>query len=101
MQKKAFTLIELLLVVVIIGVVYGLVINSMKRINNKEENLNFETLPSYLESMFQQNHVALVCIDNCHKCALYVDHEKVRDIEPFMRDERTLRFWHYDAKVSL
>jgi prepilin-type N-terminal cleavage/methylation domain-containing protein len=100
MQKKAFTLIELLLVVVIIGVVYGLVINSMKRINNKEENLNFETLPSYLESMFQQNNVALVCIDNCHKCALYVDHEKVREIEPFMRDERTLRFWHYDANLG-
>ena len=100
MQKKAFTLIELLLVVVIIGVVYGLVINSMKRINNKEENLNFQTLPSFLETMFQQNSVAFVCIDNCRKCSLYIDDEKVRDIEPFMKDERTLRFWHYDANLG-
>ena len=100
MQKKAFTLIELLLVVVIIGVVYGLVISSMKRINNKEENLSFATLPTFLETMFQQNSVAFICIDNCRKCAIYIDHEKVKDIEPFMRDERTLRFWHYDVNLG-
>jgi len=100
MQKKAFTLIELLLVVVIIGVVYGLVISSMKRINNKEENLNFQTLPAFLETMFQQNHVAFVCVDNCRKCALYIDGEKLRDVEPFMKDERTLRFWHYDTNLG-
>ena len=100
MQKKAFTLIELLLVVVIIGVIYGLVISSMKRINNKEENLSFKTLPTFLETLFQQNHVAFVCVDNCKKCAVYIDNEKVRDIEPFMRDERTLRFWHYDANLG-
>jgi len=100
MQKKAFTLIELLLVVVIIGVIYGLVINSMQRINDKEANLGFENLPSFLESFYQQNHVSFTCIDNCKKCAVYVDGEKVKDVEPFMKEERVLRFWHFDANYG-
>ena len=100
MQKKAFTLIELLLVVVIIGIIYGLVINSMQRINDKEANLDFKTLPTFLESFYQQNSVAFTCIDNCKKCALYVDGEKLKDIEPFMKEERQLRFWFFDANVG-
>ncbi len=100
MQKKAFTLIELLLVVVIIGVIYGLVINSMQRINDKEASLSFETLPSFLETMYQQNSVAFVCIDNCKECALYVDEEKIKDVDSFMAEERVLRFWRFDANLG-
>lgn len=100
MQKKAFTLIELLLVVVIIGVIYGLVINSMQRINDKEANLGFESLPSFVASFHQNNHVAFTCIDNCKKCALYIDGEKVKDVEPFMKKERVLRFWRFDANIG-
>jgi len=100
MKKKAFTLIELLLVVVIIGVIYGLVINSMQRINDKEANLGFESLPSFLEGFYQQNRVSFTCIDNCKKCAVYVDGEKVKDVEPFMKKERQLHFWYFDANVG-
>ena len=100
MQKKAFTLLELLLVVVIIGVVYGLVISSMKKINNKEARLSFETLPSFLSTFHQQNNVSLVCIDNCRKCALYIDHEEVKEIKPFMKDQRRLNFWRFDANLG-
>ena len=100
MQKKAFTLIELLLVVVIIGVIYGLVINSMQRINDKEASLSFETLPSFLETMYQQNSVAFVCIDNCRECAVYVDGEKVKEVDTFMDEERVLRFWRFDANFG-
>jgi len=100
MQKKAFTLIELLLVVVIIGVIYGLVINSMQRINDKEASLSFETLPSFLETMYQQNSVAFICIDNCQECAVYVDKEKVKEVDSFMKEERDLRFWRFDANFG-
>jgi len=101
MVKKAFTLIELLIVVVIIGVVYGLVISSMKKINDKEAHLGFESLPAYLESMHQENHVAFTCIDNCRSCAVYVDREKVKDVDPFMKDERELRFWRFDVNLGM
>ena len=100
MQKKAFTLIELLLVVVIIGAVYGLVIGSMKEITDKEKHLDFLSLPAFLKQMHQNNHIALTCIDDCRSCALYIDGEKTRDIPPFMRDERTLRFWRFDANLG-
>jgi len=100
MQKKAFTLIELLLVVVIIGVIYGLVINSMQRINDKEASLSFETLPSFLETMYQQNSVAYICVDNCKECAVYVDGEKVKEAKAFMEDERHLRFWRFDVNLG-
>ncbi len=97
MRKTAFTLIELLLVVVIIGVVYSLVIGSMRHINNKESHLDFQSLPAFVKTLYQRNHVAFTCVDNCRSCALYVDGKKVKDVTPFMRDERTLRFWHFDA----
>ena len=97
MQKKAFTLIELLLVVVIIGVIYGLVINSMQRVNDKEASLSFETLPSFLKTMHQQNSVAFVCLDNCQECAVYVDGEILKEVNAFMKEERLLHFWRFDA----
>ena len=97
MRKKAFTLIELLLVVVIIGVIYGLVINSMQRINDKEATLSFETLPTFLKMLHQQNSVAFVCIDNCQECAVYVDGEMEREVNAFMKEERVLHFWRFDA----
>jgi len=100
MLKKGFTLLELLLVVVIIGVVYGLVISSMKKLNDKEARLDFETLPSFLSTFHQQNSVAFICTDNCRKCALYIDKEKVKDIKPFMKEERRLNFWRFDANLG-
>ena len=101
MYKKAFTLIELLIVVVIIGVVYGLVIGSMKKINDKEAHLDFQSLPRFAESFYQRNHVAFVCTDNCRECVLYVDGEPLKKVDAFMRDERHLRFWRYDANTGM
>ena len=101
MYKKAFTLIELLIVVVIIGVVYGLVIGSMKKINDKEAHLGFATLPQFVESFYQRNHVAFVCTDNCRECVLYVDGEPLKKVAAFMRDERQLHFWRYDADTGV
>ncbi len=101
MRRKAFTLIELLLVVVIVGVIYGLVINSMQKINDKEASLSFETLPAFLEMLYQQNSVAFVCIDNCKSCAVYVDGVKVKEVDSFMKEERTLNFWYFDANLGM
>ena len=100
MQKRAFTLIELLLVVVIIGVIYGLVINSMKKINDKESALGFESLPAFMKTFHQRNRVALICTDNCKTCALYLDGEKLKEIDAFMEKERVLRFWSFDANTG-
>jgi len=100
MQKRAFTLIELLLVVVIMGVVYALVVGAMQRINDKEYKLSFLSLASFLEDFHQQNEVSLVCIDNCRHCGLYVDGAKTADVNAFMRDERQLDFWSYDANYG-
>ena len=100
MQKRAFTLLELLLVVVIIGVIYGLVINSMQKVNDKESALGFESLPSFMKSFHQRNRVALICTDNCKACGLYVDGEKVKEVDPFMEEERVLRFWSFNANTG-
>jgi len=100
MGKKAFTLLELLLVVVIIGIVYGLVIGSMKRINDKEAHLGFETLPSFLEEFHHKNRVAFVCTDSCKSCAVYVDGKKVKEVDAFMAEERVLRFWRFDPDLG-
>ncbi len=101
MQKRGFTLLELLLVVVIIGVVYGLVISSMKKLTDKESALGFETLPSFLETFYQQNSVAFICTDNCRNCKLYVDGEALKKMPAFMKDERRLNFWTFDVNLGM
>ena len=101
MNKKAFTLIELLIVVVIIGTIYGLVISSMKKINNKEATLDFETLPVYLQSVQNLNKVSFICLDNCRSCALYEDDIFVKSIDSFMTKGLDLRFWHYDLNDGM
>jgi len=50
--------------------------------------------------MYQQNSVAFVCIDNCKECAVYVDGEKIKEVDTFMEEERVLRFWRFDANFG-
>lgn len=98
MQKKAFTLLELLLVVLIIGIVYGLAVNSIKQYGERTFVLSLETLPEYLKGFHRQNRVTLLCTDACQECRVVVDGAEVKKVDPFI--DGALRAYRFDAALG-
>lgn len=74
-EKKAFTLFELMVVVMIIGIVYALVLGRF----NPKQHLKIVQLDS-LRDILTQKHkdgqrLDLVLYDKCHKSALFINNE--------------------------
>ena len=56
-MKKAFSLIELLIVILIIGIIYTLSIGNFKKIkDSSEKKLTLKTLKEYLQSIERDYH---------------------------------------------
>ena len=68
-MKRAFSLFELLLVVIIISLVYSLVLN---KINNKKR-VNTTNLTNLKSSMLKKNQKLLIVYDKCSKSNLDID----------------------------
>lgn len=98
MMRRGFTLIELMLVVLIIGLVYGLAVNSMKRFDTEDDDVvDLLHVPDYVKSKQHRDHVSLICIDRCRECSLYVDGKAVKEIPPFI-DEKAA-FFRFDQRL--
>jgi len=83
---KAFTLIELIIVVMIISLVGFLVFSEAVKQTKKPEKLEPLTLPSILKKTFGSNQeIEFFCVDDCTKC--YV--AKGDEITPY---EGTINF---------
>ncbi len=95
MAKAAFTLIELLIVIVIMGVVYTLALSNFSKLTNKSETLTLANLKEYLSSLSYEHNAALICFDGCTKCAIYVDGNKTQELDGFVDD--TLKVYRYDS----
>jgi prepilin-type N-terminal cleavage/methylation domain-containing protein len=94
--KKAFSLIELLIVIVIIGVVYTLAITNLKSVSKEKFTPTLSNLKEYLISFLQEDTkaVRLLCLDDCSECSIYRDDEKVKDIESFF--DASIERYRYD-----
>jgi len=80
MMKKAFSLLELMLVVVIVGIVYALALSTMKVPDKKDaEAFSLETLPKYLRDNFKLSDAKIICFEPCGKCSVLVDGEFLED----------------------
>jgi prepilin-type N-terminal cleavage/methylation domain-containing protein len=91
---EAFTLIELIVVVFIIGLIYGVAVNSIERTTEGPAAVNLETLREYMQQQHRQNHLTLICTDRCGICALYADGEKVRELPPFV--DSSAEYYRFD-----
>ena len=85
MLRSAFSLMELMLVVVIIGIVYAMALSSFKAPDTKDlDAVTLLTLPKYLRDNFALQDVKLVCFEPCGKCRLLVDDEwQEKELELF------------------
>ena len=95
MQKNAFTLIELLIVVVIMGLVYTLGINKIQTMTDVKEHLSLSKLKKYLQSIPHKKEVLFLCGDDCHSCKIIVDDANVTRVESFLDD--SVRVYQYDS----
>jgi len=95
LQRKAFTLIELLIVIVIVGVVYTLAISSFDRLKEKESTLTLETLKTYLNDLNHTKSAKILCLEDCNLCDIFVDDIYLKSLEDFLDD--SVKIYRYDS----
>jgi prepilin-type N-terminal cleavage/methylation domain-containing protein len=94
LKKGAFTLIELMVVIVIMGVIYTLGITSFPQRDEEEKHLTLLTLKEYLQGLEFQESAKLLCLDECTSCKILIDGESNTTIESFIDD--SIKVYRYD-----
>ena len=93
-HSKAFTLLELMVVIFIMSIVTAMVFSTLKRKEEKIEVLDPTTLPAELRKAFKgQGDIDLFCINKCQECYVM----KENDISPY---EGEINFGH-EVEVHL
>lgn len=83
-----------MIVVVIMGVVYSLSINSFAKLSDESSRVTLKTLKEYLSDLPRERGAKLLCLDDCSECGVYVDGEKTRALEDFLDDK--VELYRYD-----
>ncbi len=94
MKRSAFTLIELLIVIVIIGVVYTLAISNFSKLIDKGDRVRLDTLKEYLLSLQYKKEARLLCFDDCSECAVYLDGTKTQKMKGLI--DRSVHIYRYE-----
>jgi prepilin-type N-terminal cleavage/methylation domain-containing protein len=95
--KKAFSLIELMIVIVIIGVVYTLAVSNFQNIKDGKTKITMLNLKEYLQNIPHEKSVELLCLDACSSCDVFVDGKKYMDsalFDDFIDD--SVEIYRYD-----
>ena len=93
-MKKAFSLIELMIVIVIMGVIYTLSVQSFSNKSEESKKVTLLNLKEYMQGLEHEKSVKLLCLDDCKSCDLFVDGEKKRVIEDFL--DESIRVYRYE-----
>ncbi|MEA1891988.1 MAG: prepilin-type N-terminal cleavage/methylation domain-containing protein [Campylobacterota bacterium] len=95
-MKKAFSLIELLIVILIIGIVYTLSVGNFKKMTDESKALSLGNIKEYLQTLAYEKNAELLCLDDCSICDIMVDGERINEnhIEDFL--DNSIRVYRYD-----
>jgi hypothetical protein len=97
--RGAFTLFELLLVLLLIVISYGLFAQNFSLKSMEEEPVKMEKLNLYLAKMGgDKNLVSLRCIDNCNKCRLLINGEDTNATVNIFEQNSGVNAYYYDGK---
>ena len=101
MQKKGFTLIELILVVMIMGVVYMFAIGSLDKVKQKAQNLlpTPTNLKKYLLQKEFDKKARFVCFDDCKECSVVLDGNVSERVEGFFHSMP--KIYRYNATLGM
>lgn len=97
--RNAFSLMELLIVVMIIGVVYKLALNNFKKIDENLMEVSLKNLKEYLQKLPHEKSVKILCLDKCKECKIFVDGRIVPELEESFDDflDDTMKVYAYDS----
>ena len=77
--RKAFSLLELMIVIVMISIVYTLVFAAMQKREKEPNAMKAENIKSILQSQgFSHTDGEFFCLDKCSQCYLYQNDETVK-----------------------
>jgi prepilin-type N-terminal cleavage/methylation domain-containing protein len=94
-MKKGFSLIELMIVIMIIGVVYTLAITKLKTVGEEKMTPTFTNLKEYLLlSAKDAKEVRLLCLDDCSSCSIYADGVKTKELKSWF--DSSVERYRYD-----
>jgi len=100
LKRGAFSLIELMIVIVIMGVVYTLSVNSFKSVGEESSSVNLNNLKEYLVSLKAKKNAKILCLDECSSCDILVDGEKKAVLDDFLDDSVVVYRYEYLTGVQ-
>ena len=98
-MKKAFSLIELLIVILIIGVVYTLSVGSFEKVKDESKKLTLQNLKEYLQDLPHEKSAEILCLDDCSMCKILVDGKKIRELDDFL--DKSVKSYRYDFSYGM
>lgn len=101
MSRGGFTLIELILVVVIMGVVYMFAIGSLQKVKQKNQNdlPTLTNLKKFLLKKEFEKKARFVCYDSCQECSVVLDGKPKEKIEGFFASYP--KTYRYDESMGM
>ncbi|RXJ98925.1 hypothetical protein CRV02_12805 [Arcobacter sp. CECT 8989] len=72
-MKKSFSLLELVLVLVLVGIIYSVFLPKIKMMSLKKTDITLINLKSYLLKQKFKNELAFKCVENSLNCFIYID----------------------------
>lgn len=98
-MRKAFSLIELLIVILIIGVVYTISVGNFEKVKEQSKKLTLENVKEYLQSLEYENSAKLLCSDECSECEVIIDGKKYKELDDFL--DKSIKSYRYDFSYGM
>jgi len=84
-----------MIVIVIMGVIYTLSINSFKHVGEESSSVSLSTLKEYLVGLKAKKSAKILCLDDCSSCDILVDGEKKAVLDDFLDESVALYRYEY------
>ncbi len=79
LSSKGFTLFELIIVIIIIGIIYALFVNNLRSKEQQVENITLLTMKQALLQQSFTHKSEIICFEPCKECYIYNDDKRSKE----------------------
>ena len=76
LRNRAFTLFELIIVVILIGLIYGVFVNKLSTRSTQKSEISLKEVREFLNDFAFKQSVQIVCENDSQECSIYIDDKK-------------------------